>query len=71
LEKLIARINELSRKHKTVGLTAEETEEREQLRRQYLDNFKKNFRNQLDTIKWAEDEDQGPDGGQDKPTIKH
>lgn len=49
-EKLIARINELSRKNKTVGLTDAETTERDELRRQYLNNFKRNFRQQLDTI---------------------
>ncbi|MBO7746050.1 DUF896 domain-containing protein [Paenibacillus sp. MWE-103] len=65
MEKIIARINELSRKNKTVGLTAEELAERDELRRIYLDNFKRNFRNQLDTIKWAEDEENG-DG-----SIKH
>ncbi|MFC4809503.1 DUF896 domain-containing protein [Paenibacillus sp. GCM10023250] len=57
MEKIIARINELSRKNKSVGLTAEELAERDELRRIYLDNFKRNFRNQLDTIKWAEDEE--------------
>lgn len=57
MEELIARINELSRKHKSTGLTAEETEERALLRKKYMDNFKSNFRQQLDTIKWAEDED--------------
>ncbi|MBW7477615.1 DUF896 domain-containing protein [Paenibacillus oenotherae] len=59
VENLIARINELSRKHKTVGLSPEEVIERDELRRQYLDNFKRNFRDQLDHIKWAEDEDEG------------
>lgn len=49
-EKLIARINELSRKNKTVGLTDAETTERDELRRQYLNNFKRNFRQQLETI---------------------
>lgn len=57
MEKIIARINELSRKHKTVGLTAEETAERDVLRKQYLDNFKRNFRGQLDNIKFVEDEE--------------
>ncbi|WP_219837528.1 DUF896 domain-containing protein [Paenibacillus sp. R14(2021)] len=65
MEKIIARINELSRKNKTVGLTAEELVERDELRRQYLANFKRNFRDQLDTIKWAEDEEN--EGG----SIKH
>ncbi|MFC4101097.1 DUF896 domain-containing protein [Paenibacillus xanthanilyticus] len=57
MEKIIARINELSRKHKTVGLTEEETAERAELRKQYLDNFKRNFRGQLDNIKFVEDEE--------------
>ncbi len=57
MDELIARINELSRKNKTIGLTPEETIEREALRKKYLENFKRNFRDQLDTIKWAEDED--------------
>ncbi|MFC5648423.1 DUF896 domain-containing protein [Paenibacillus solisilvae] len=57
MDELIARINELSRKNKTVGLTPEETIERDALRQKYLENFKRNFRDQLDTIKWAEDED--------------
>ncbi len=57
MDELIARINELSRKNKTIGLTPEETIEREALRKKYLENFKQNFRDQLDTIKWAEDED--------------
>ncbi|QHW34508.1 DUF896 domain-containing protein [Paenibacillus rhizovicinus] len=68
MEKIIARINELSRKNKSVGLTPEEVAERDELRRIYLDNFKSNFRNQLDTIKWAEDEE-GNDGG--GGSIKH
>ncbi|MCM3629980.1 DUF896 domain-containing protein [Paenibacillus glycanilyticus] len=50
MEKIIARINELSRKNKTVGLTEEELAERDVLRKQYLDNFKRNFRQQLDSI---------------------
>ena len=57
MDELIARINELSRKNKTIGLTPEESIEREALRKKYLENFKRNFRDQLDTIKWAEDED--------------
>lgn len=50
MEEIIARINELSRKNKTVGLTEEEIAERAVLRKQYLDNFKRNFRQQLDSI---------------------
>ncbi len=65
IDKLIARINELSRKFKTVGLTDEETKEREQLRQQYLNNFKSNFKQQLDSIRYVEDEE-GNEG-----QIKH
>ncbi|MBM7563373.1 DUF896 domain-containing protein [Paenibacillus sacheonensis] len=65
MEKIIARINELSRKNKAMGLTPEEQAERDELRRIYLDNFKRNFRNQLDTIKYVEDEEDGGD------SIKH
>ncbi|RIX53599.1 DUF896 domain-containing protein [Paenibacillus nanensis] len=57
IDKLIARINELSRKNKTVGLTDEETKERDELRQQYLNNFKRNFKQQLDSIKYVEDEE--------------
>lgn len=63
IDKMIARINELSRKNKTVGLTDEETAERDELRQKYLNNFKRNFRQQLDSIKYVEDEEEG--------TIKH
>lgn len=57
MDKLIARINELARKHKTIGLTAEEQAERAELRSQYLAVFKSNFKQQLDTIKYVEDEE--------------
>jgi uncharacterized protein YnzC (UPF0291/DUF896 family) len=56
IDALIARINELSRKHKSVGLTSDEVIERAQLRKQYLDNFKRNFKQQLDSIEWVENE---------------
>ncbi|CAM3429907.1 DUF896 domain-containing protein [Paenibacillus lupini] len=58
MEEIIARINELSRKNKTVGLTEEEIAERAVLRQQYLDNFKRNFRQQLDTIEIVDDDEQ-------------
>lgn len=57
IDKLIARINELSRKNKAEGLTAAENVERDELRRQYLNNFKRNFRQQLDAIEIVDDED--------------
>ena len=57
IDQLIGRINELSRKNKTIGLTNEEVVERDQLRQQYLSNFKRNFRQELDRIKYVEDDD--------------
>ena len=44
----IARINELAHKAKTVGLTPEETAERDKLRRIYIDSVKANLMGQLD-----------------------
>ncbi|QJC52014.1 DUF896 domain-containing protein [Paenibacillus albicereus] len=52
---LINRINELSRKDKTIGLTPDEVIERTRLRKDYLDNFKRNFRQQLDSIEWTDE----------------
>ena len=49
------RINELARKSKTGGLTAEEKAEQKVLREQYLENFRANFRNQMKQIKFVED----------------
>ncbi|HIW31227.1 MAG TPA: DUF896 domain-containing protein [Candidatus Paenibacillus intestinavium] len=59
IEKLIVRINELSRKNKSEGLTADETKEREELRKKYLINFRSNMRQQLDNIEIVDDDDQG------------
>ncbi len=43
----VARINELARKKKTVGLTAAELEEQAALRQEYLADFRAGFREQL------------------------
>ncbi len=48
INEVIARINELARKAKAEGLSAEETAERDQLRRIYIDNVKANLVGQLD-----------------------
>ncbi|RUS46818.1 DUF896 domain-containing protein [Cohnella sp. AR92] len=50
MDKLIERINELAHKHKTVGLSDQELAERADLRKKYLDRFRKAFRQQLDNI---------------------
>ena len=44
----INRINELARKAKTEGLTPEEIEERDKLRRIYIDAYKRSLTAQLD-----------------------
>ena len=44
----INRINELSRKAKTVGLTDEEKEEQARLRKEYVKSVVGNLRTQLD-----------------------
>lgn len=51
IDALIARINELYKKSKEVGLTDEEKEEQAKLRRRYIDSIKGNFRAQLETVK--------------------
>ena len=48
LNDTIARINELAKKAKTVGLTPEELAERDKLRRIYIDSVKANLTGQLD-----------------------
>ena len=45
---VIARINELAAKAKTVGLNQEELAERDKLRRIYIDNVKASLTGQLD-----------------------
>lgn len=46
----ISRINELYRKSKAEGLTAEEKEEQQMLRQQYLAAIRGSIRSQLDKI---------------------
>ena len=48
INEVIARINELAAKAKTEGLTAEETAERDKLRRIYIDNVKASLTGHLD-----------------------
>lgn len=48
--KKIARINELAKKAKACGLSVEEKEERELLRREYLQSIRVNFKATLDCI---------------------
>ena len=48
MDQIIARINALAKKAKTEGLTAEETAERDKLRRIYIDSVKANLTGHLD-----------------------
>ena len=48
MDQVIARINELAKKAKTVGLTEEELVERDKLRRIYIDSVKASLTGQLD-----------------------
>lgn len=57
MEETVKRINELARKAKLTGLTEEELEERNELRKKYIESFRANMRNQLDNIKFVEDEE--------------
>ena len=65
MNEVIARINELAAKNKTVGLTEEELVERDKLRRIYIDSVKQNLVGQLEntTILY-------PDGTKKKVTHK-
>jgi uncharacterized protein YnzC (UPF0291/DUF896 family) len=46
------------KKSKEQGLTEEEKVEQQELRQRYIDNVKRNFRSQLDTIKKVEPKNQ-------------
>lgn len=46
----VARINELAKKSKEVGLTDEEKKEQQVLRSEYIAAFKGNLKSTLDTI---------------------
>ena len=48
MKEVIARINELAAKAKTVGLSEEETVERDKLRRIYIDSYKASLVGQLE-----------------------
>jgi len=64
MKDVIARINELAAKNKTVGLTAEELAERDKLRRIYIDSYKQNLVAQLENTYIVQ-----PDGT--KVKVKH
>ena len=65
MNEVIARINELAKKNKEIGLTAEETAERDKLRRIYIDSVKANLVGQLENTYIVR-----PDGTKTKVTHK-
>ena len=52
-QKRLDRINELARKQKTIGLTDEEKAEQKKLREEYLVDFRKTLRGQLENISFT------------------
>ena len=65
MNEVIARINELAKKNKEEGLTAEELAERDKLRRIYIDSVTGNLKQQLDNTSIVY-----PDGSKKKVTKK-
>lgn len=53
-QKRLDRINELARKQKAEGLTEQEKAEQKVLRQEYLADFRKNLRGQLENITFVE-----------------
>ena len=62
---VIARINELAKKAKAEGLTEEELQERDKLRRIYIDNIKQGLVGQMENTYIV-----SPDGTKTKVTRK-
>jgi uncharacterized protein YnzC (UPF0291/DUF896 family) len=54
---VVKRINLLAHKAKTVGLSEDELEERDTLRKRYIQAFKNSLRSQLDNITIVDDSD--------------
>ena len=65
MNEVIARINELAKKAKAGALTPEEVQERDKLRRIYIDSVKANLVGQLENTYSLE-----PDGTKKKVTKK-
>ncbi len=61
MDQVIARINELAHKSKSEGLTPEELQERDRLRRIYIDSVKASLTGQLDNTYIVR-----PDGSKEK-----
>lgn len=55
-EERIARLNELARKKKTIGLTEEEKQEQAMLRQEYLAAIRASLEAQLDNVYYVDDD---------------
>ncbi len=66
MQQVIARINALAKKAKTEGLTADETAERDKLRRIYIDAVKASLTGQLENTYIV-----NPDGSRKKLERKN
>ena len=55
VESLLKRINHLARKSKQEGLTEAEKEEQAVLRKEYIENFREQFKGHLKRVKFVED----------------
>ena len=67
------RINELSKKSKTAGLSVEEAKEQTQLRKEYLETFRSSMRNTIENVKVLDTEgnDVTPDKVKDARAGKY
>ena len=54
-KEMISRINELARKKRSTGLTAEETAEQKELYAEYLGNIRGQMKQMLDSIEYVDD----------------
>ena len=54
-KEMIARSNELARKKRSAGLTAEETAEQKKLYAEYLQNIRGQMKQMLDSIEYVDD----------------
>jgi len=54
-KEMIARINELARKKRSAGLTAEEAAEQKKLYAEYLQNIRGQMKQMLDSIEYVDD----------------
>ena len=54
-KEMISRINELARKKRSTGLTAEETTEQKELYAEYLGNIRGQMKQMLDSIEYVDD----------------